>query len=71
MEVLHTHLIYPHFEKHEGIVNYPSTQNIQGYQKFHLLIHTNIRKQFNNVWYLIPVVMRSEQLLIPDKYEEQ
>jgi hypothetical protein len=70
-EIISTPLVYPRFDEHEQIEVQPETESIQGRTIFHLFIHTHIRKQFKGTWYLIPVLMRNDNILFPDKYIEQ
>jgi len=69
-ETVSTELVYPYYEEHEQVSIYPETKSIQGRTMFHLFINTHIRKQYEGVWYLIPVIMRSDNTLMPDKHEE-
>ena len=70
VEILDTPLVYPYYNVQEGMSVEPATENIQGRLIFHLLIHTYVRKQYNDEWYLIPVIMRSDNILIPDSRQE-
>lgn len=69
-QMISTLLVYPRYEEHEDIRVLPETENIQGRTIFHLFMHTHIRKQYEGIWYLIPVTMRSDNKLMPDKHEE-
>lgn len=70
-ETISTSLVYPSYEIHEQLSIQPETESIQGRTMFHLFINTHIRKQYEGIWYLIPIVMRSDSILTPDKYMEQ
>lgn len=65
-QMISTSLVYPRYEEHEGIADH---FDIRG-TMFRLFMRTHIRKQYEGVWYLIPIIMRSDNKLMPDKHEE-
>ena len=57
---LSTNLIYPRYEVSEFELSSSVVLGTLTKSKYSIQVHTNIRKQKDGIWYLIPVVMKND-----------